>query len=186
MGSDRANAVGDQAAAGAESVDIVLRFRRVRTARDGSQGDRYSRLPARPALGGEAGLRLGEMVALEWTDIDLVKRQLCVERSSWKGQVAAPKGGRLRYVPLTIRLARALHDHRHLRGPRGAHPSLHVLLAPGDAWRARTGHSGARRPQGSFDVAAVHAPQPSSDRERDSAARSARSRKISWRCIGNG
>jgi len=35
------------------------------------------------------------MVALEWSDIDLVKRQLCVERSSWKGQVATPKGGRL-------------------------------------------------------------------------------------------
>jgi len=69
-------------------------------------------------LGGEAGLRLGEMVALEWSDIDLVKRQLCVERSSWKGQVAAPKGGRLRYVPLTVRLATALRDHRHLRGPR--------------------------------------------------------------------
>jgi len=47
MGSDRGNA--DQAAAGAESVDIVLRFRRVRTARDGSQGDRYPRVPARPA-----------------------------------------------------------------------------------------------------------------------------------------
>ena len=69
-------------------------------------------------LGGEAGLRLGEMVALEWTDIDLEKRQLCVGRSSWKGQVAAPKGGRLRYVPLTSRLATALRDHRHPRGPR--------------------------------------------------------------------
>jgi integrase len=27
-------------------------------------------------LSGEAGLRLGEMVALEWADIDFVKRQL--------------------------------------------------------------------------------------------------------------
>jgi len=58
------------------------------------------------------------MVALEWSDIDLVKRQLCVERSSWKGQVATPKGGRLRYVPLTVRLTAALRDHRHLRGAR--------------------------------------------------------------------
>ena len=69
-------------------------------------------------LGGEAGLRLGEMVALEWRDIDLVKRQLCVARSSWKEQVATPKGRRLRYVPLTVRLAIALRDNRHLRGPR--------------------------------------------------------------------
>jgi integrase len=29
-----------------------------------------------------------------------------------------PKGGRLRYVPLTVRLAAALKQHRHLRGPR--------------------------------------------------------------------
>jgi integrase len=29
-------------------------------------------------LGGDAGLRCGEMLALEWADIDLAKRQLCV------------------------------------------------------------------------------------------------------------
>jgi integrase len=33
------------------------------------------------------------------------------------GQVTTPKGGRLRYVPLTIRLAAAFRDHRHLRNP---------------------------------------------------------------------
>ena len=67
-------------------------------------------------LAGEAGLRLGEMVALEWTDIDFVKRQLCVQRSAWKGQIGSPKGGRLRHVPLTARLGATLRDHRHLRG----------------------------------------------------------------------
>jgi integrase len=45
-------------------------------------------------IGGEAGLRCGEIMALEWRDIDLGKRQLCVQRSEWKGQVTAPKGGR--------------------------------------------------------------------------------------------
>ena len=69
-------------------------------------------------LGGEAGLRCGEMMALEWSDVDLHKRQLCVARSEWKGHVTMPKGGRLRYVPLTQRLANALRDSRHLRGPR--------------------------------------------------------------------
>src|SRR3954470_193333 len=68
-------------------------------------------------MAGEAGLRLGEMVALTWGDIDLVKRQVCIQRSAWKGQTASPKGGRLRYIPLTTRLAAALRDHRHLRGP---------------------------------------------------------------------
>ena len=69
-------------------------------------------------LGGEAGLRCGEMMALEWMDIDLKKRQLCVQRSEWKGHVTAPKGGRLRYVPLTLRLAAALRQHRHLKSNR--------------------------------------------------------------------
>ena len=69
-------------------------------------------------LGGEAGLRCGEIMALEWTDVDLVKRQLCVQRSDWKGHVTAPKSGRLRYVPLTVRLAAALKARRHIKGAR--------------------------------------------------------------------
>jgi integrase len=69
-------------------------------------------------LGGDAGLRCGEIMALEWGDVDLHKRQMCVQRSDWKGHVTIPKGGRLRCVPLTLRLAAALREHRHLRGPR--------------------------------------------------------------------
>jgi integrase len=65
-------------------------------------------------LGGEAGLRSGEMVALEWGDIDFATRQICVQRSAWKGQVAVPKGGRLRHVPMTRRLEQALRESRHL------------------------------------------------------------------------
>jgi hypothetical protein len=57
------------------------------------------------------------MIALEWTDVSLTKRQLCVARSDWRGHVSAPKGGRIRYVPLTMRLAAALQAARHLRGP---------------------------------------------------------------------
>jgi hypothetical protein len=34
------------------------------------------------------------------------------------GEVTAPKGGRLRYVPLTVRLTAALREHRHLRSAR--------------------------------------------------------------------
>ena len=69
-------------------------------------------------LGGEAGLRCGEMMALEWTDVDFAKRQLTVARSEWKGHVTMPKGGRFRYVPMTRRLTEALREARHLRGPR--------------------------------------------------------------------
>src|SRR5262249_42732805 len=69
-------------------------------------------------LGGEAGLRCGEMIALEWGDVDLSKRQLCVRRSDWNGQVTCPKGGRLRSVPMTVRLTAALRKYRHLRSLR--------------------------------------------------------------------
>jgi len=56
--------------------------------------------------------------ALEWTDINFVKRQVCVARNDWRGQVSSTKGGRIRYVPLTTRLLAALQAYRHLRGPR--------------------------------------------------------------------
>ena len=69
-------------------------------------------------LGGEAGLRCGEMMALEWSDVDLAKRQMTVARSEWKGHVTMPKGGRVRHLPLTKRLAEVLRTARHLRGPR--------------------------------------------------------------------
>lgn len=69
-------------------------------------------------LGGDAGLRLGEISALEWTDVDRQRGYLNVQRSEWKGEVTLPKGGRPRRVPMTQRLAKALTDHRHLRGRR--------------------------------------------------------------------
>jgi integrase len=69
-------------------------------------------------LGGDAGLRAGEMRALEWSDVNFQKRQLRVERSDWQGQVTSTKGNRVRWVPLTRRLAAALQQHRHLRNAR--------------------------------------------------------------------
>ena len=69
-------------------------------------------------LGGDAGLRCGEIIGLEWCDVDLSKRQLCVRQSDWNGQLGTPKSGRLRYVPLTQRLTAALVEHRHLRSKR--------------------------------------------------------------------
>ena len=70
-------------------------------------------------LSGEAGLRSGEMVALEWTDIDLVKRHAlrAAQRLGRPGGYRR-KGGRIRYVRLTTRLTAALREARHLRGPR--------------------------------------------------------------------
>jgi integrase len=69
-------------------------------------------------LGGDAGLRMGEMIALEQSNLDFRRRLLNVSRSDWHGQVTSPKGGRSRQVPMTEKLAAALSAHRHLRGPR--------------------------------------------------------------------
>lgn len=69
-------------------------------------------------LGGDAGLRLGEIIALEWRDVDLAARRLTVQRSDWIGQVTVPKGGRFRQLPMTQRLTAALKASRHLRSER--------------------------------------------------------------------
>jgi integrase len=57
------------------------------------------------------------MIGLEWTDVDLGKRQLCIQRSEWRGHVTVPKGGRLRFVPMTGRLAKALHQDLLVENP---------------------------------------------------------------------
>jgi integrase len=62
------------------------------------------------------GLRLGEILALRWQDVDLKAGKLTVMRTDWRGQVGSPKGGRETTVPLTARLAAALREQRHLRG----------------------------------------------------------------------
>ena len=69
-------------------------------------------------LGGDAGLRAGETVALHWSDVDFTRRRLCVRHSDCRGSLTAPKNGRVRYVPLTERLLDTLREYRHLRGPR--------------------------------------------------------------------
>jgi len=63
-------------------------------------------------------LRCGEILALEWRDVDLSNRQLSVARSEWKGHITEPKGGRVRHVPMTEQLTEALKTARHLRWPR--------------------------------------------------------------------
>lgn len=55
-------------------------------------------------LGGDAALRGGEMRALEWSDVNLKRRQLRVERNDWKGQVSSTR--RTRGVPPRRQAAR--------------------------------------------------------------------------------
>lgn len=77
-----------------------------------------SRIHVAVLLGGDAGLRRGEIIALEWSDVDLRRGQLTIERSEWKSEVTATKGMKVRVVPMTQRLQKALAAFRHLRGDR--------------------------------------------------------------------
>ncbi|HEV3194377.1 MAG TPA: tyrosine-type recombinase/integrase [Polyangiaceae bacterium] len=77
-----------------------------------------SRTLALVVLGGDAGLRRGEMIGLQWCDVDLRRRVITVQRSVWKGIVDSPKSGRGRVIPMTDALADALLSHRHLCGER--------------------------------------------------------------------
>lgn len=69
-------------------------------------------------LGADAGLRRGEVLGLEWTDVDFPRGALTVRRAVYRGVVGTPKGGAERTIPLTARLKAALQGHRHLAGPR--------------------------------------------------------------------
>lgn len=87
----------------------------------GTIGDDAS-LRAMMVLGAEAGLRRGEILALEWGDVDLNAGTLTVRRAVWhdgdREHVGPPKNGRDRRIPLSQRLGRALRAVRHLQGER--------------------------------------------------------------------
>lgn len=66
----------------------------------------------------KAGLRLGEILALQWSDLDLVKGRVVVRRNFWRGHLnETPKGGRTRSVDLPGSVVSALKTHRHVKGP---------------------------------------------------------------------
>jgi integrase len=61
-------------------------------------------------LGLRAGLRQGEILALEWPDVDLVRGVLHVRRRIWEGDIDTPKGGKGRDVPLSNELRASLRE----------------------------------------------------------------------------
>jgi integrase len=51
------------------------------------------------------GLRMGELLALQWSDVDWDKRLLHVRRSYTGGHLGTPKSGRVRSVQLVDQAA---------------------------------------------------------------------------------
>jgi integrase len=67
-------------------------------------------------LAGEAGLRLGEVRALRWCDLNFRTGVLTVRKALWRSELGSPKGKRERSIPMTARLKGALQALRHLKG----------------------------------------------------------------------
>jgi len=64
---------------------------------------------AASCLAGEAGLRVGEIRALDWRrDVDLVAATITVNKQTRRGQMTSPKGRTRRTVPMTETLLAAL------------------------------------------------------------------------------
>lgn len=63
------------------------------------------------------GLRIGELVALRWEDVDLKGGRLVVRHSVFRGNLGTPKGGRTREVPLNQGATEALRAARILGCP---------------------------------------------------------------------
>ena len=59
-------------------------------------------------LGGEAGLRRGEIAALQWREVDLKTGRLTVAWNLYKGNLGPPKGRKSRQLQMTARLRDAL------------------------------------------------------------------------------
>src|ERR1035438_9623467 len=64
-------------------------------------------------LAGEAGLRIGEIKALMWKDVDFESEIITISRQIRDGKEGTPKGRTRRIVPMNARLMDAL---RVLRG----------------------------------------------------------------------
>ncbi|CAM4495742.1 tyrosine-type recombinase/integrase [Corallococcus exiguus] len=64
----------------------------------------------------KTGMRQGELIGLQWNDVDLQRGKLHVRRTIWRGTSCLPKGGRERIVDLPVSAVQVLKEHRHLRG----------------------------------------------------------------------
>jgi integrase len=60
------------------------------------------------------GLRLGELLGLQWGDVDFVTSEIHVRRNWTHGALVTPKSGKGRRVPMSPELAHALRGYKHL------------------------------------------------------------------------
>lgn len=57
----------------------------------------------------KTGLRFGELIALEWGDIDLMNSLATIQKSIARGCLGSPKSNKIRYVPLLVDVRETLN-----------------------------------------------------------------------------
>lgn len=87
----------------------------------------------------DAGLRVSEICALEWADIDLAAGTIIVQCNTYRGEKQTPKGT-IGTITLTRALRAALVKHRK-REPIGALVLYRRSQRTGGAWKPHTPHS---------------------------------------------
>lgn len=65
----------------------------------------------------QTGMRVGELLGLEWQDIDWGRGFITVQRSFVYGVLGTPKNNRVRHIPLTPDALAVLHPLRQPDGP---------------------------------------------------------------------
>jgi len=87
----------------------------------------------------EAGLRAGEICALEWADVDMKEGAITVQNNSFRGEKQTPKGTIAR-IAMTSALRRALERHRRQEpvGPLVLYRRSHHTRGE---WAPHTPHS---------------------------------------------
>lgn len=90
------------------------------------------------ALSALAGLRPGEVLGLEWADVDLERKQITVRRQVRHGHVDVPKSGKPRVIPIFDGLRAALTAWR-AKNPEA------VLVCPPAPYRKKDGTTRPRR-----------------------------------------
>ena len=64
------------------------------------------------------GVRAGELISLQWPDVDFAKGRITVRRNFYKGHDRPPKGKRARNIPLCATARSALLAQRHDIAPQ--------------------------------------------------------------------
>ena len=63
------------------------------------------------------GLRLGELLALDWPDIDLTNRKIKISKSYKRGELTGTKTGKTRYVDISDKILEILRAEHKQSGP---------------------------------------------------------------------